>query len=253
MTSPWNLESTEWARVLASEATLDAAVAGVLKGESLPWTDILLRETREGSRVLDLGAGRGEHSAHLALKGRRTTLVDFSVENLAFSEDLYRALGKEGRFCQADITQPLPFASGSYDLVFSCGVFEYFTASQIGAILKEMFRVSTNRVVVMVPNALSIPYRLGKWYMERTRNWPWGGEVPSYSLKQLFRQAGSVKTEEFSLAARHSLNFLTMPFGSRIRQALTPVLTSADESQPALLRQGYLLVTIGQKEKAIER
>jgi len=180
-------------------------------------------------------------------------MVDWSVESLAFSRVLYRALGQRGRFCQADITGPLPFASGSYDLVFSCGVFEYFTTSQIEAILKEMFRISTTRVVVMVPNALSLPYRLGKWYLEKTGNWPWGGEVPSYSLRRLFRSAGSAKTEEFSVAARHSLNFLTMPFGDRIRKALTPVFTRSGESRPAVLRQGYLLVTIGQKETAALR
>lgn len=253
MANPWNLTRAQWSSTLLDGESPEDLAASIRGGESLPWTTIALRCSKEGSRVLDLGSGRGEHSAHLALKGRRTTLVDFSSRNLAFSENLYRALEKKGRFCQADITRPLPFASGSYDLVFSCGVFEYFTASQMGAILKEMFRISTRRVVVMVPNALSIPYRLGKWYQERTRNWRWGGEVPSYSLRQLFRQAGSVRTKEFSVAAHTSLNFLTMPLGSRIRRALTPLVAPVEESQPALLRQGYLLVTIGQKERAIER
>jgi SAM-dependent methyltransferase len=253
MTSPWNLQSTEWARVLASEATLDAAAAGVLKGESLPWTDILLRETREGNRVLDLGAGRGEHSATLALKGRETTLVDWSAGNMEFSSGLFEKIGANARFCQADITKPLPFADDSFDVVFSCGVFEYFTHAQIRSILREAFRISKGKVIVMVPNAWSVPYRLGKWYMERKGTWYWGGEVPYASLKADFRAAGSGPVEEFTLAARHSLNFLTMPYGDRIRNALAPALTPPDESQPAAWRQGYLLVTIGERNGAPRR
>ncbi len=246
MTAPWNLASTEWAKVLASEATLDAAAAAVVQGDSLPWTDILLRETQPGTRVLDLGSGRGEHSATLALKGRQTTLVDWSAGNMEFSSSLFRKIGASAHFCQSDITQPLPFANDSFDVVFSCGVFEYFTHAQIRSILREAFRISTGSVIVMVPNAWSLPYRLGKWYMERNKTWYWGGEVPYSSLKADFAAAGSGPVREFTLAARHSLNFLRMPFGDRIRKILTAVLP-ADESRPALLRQGYLLVTIGEK------
>jgi SAM-dependent methyltransferase len=253
MPSPWNLESAEWARVLASEATVDAAATAVVKGESLPWTDILLRETRDGSRVLDLGAGRGEHSAMLALKGRDTTLVDWSTGNMEFSSSLFEKIGARARFCQADITQPLPFANDSFDVVFSCGVFEYFTHAQIRSILREAFRISTGKVIVMVPNAWSLPYRLGKWYMEKKGTWYWGGEVPYASLKADFRAAGSGPVEEFTLAARHSLNFLTMPYGDRVRNVLTPAFTPADESRPAVLRQGYLLVTIGTRNGAASR
>lgn len=253
MANPWNLTTKQWSSVLIDGTTPEGMAESIRGGESLPWTEVLLRCSAEGSQVLDLGCGRGDHSAQLALKQRRTTLVDWSAENLGFSRSLYAALEREARFCQADITLPLPFTTGSHDLVFSCGVFEYFTVPQIEAILREMFRISRNKVVVMVPNAASLPYRLGKWYMEKTGNWPWGGEVPSYSLRRLFRGAGSAKTEEFTLAARHSLNFLTMPFGNRLRRVLAPVLTPADESRAAVLRQGYLLVTVGQKATAAER
>ncbi len=151
------------------------------------------------------------------------------------------------------MTKPLPFATDSHDLVFSCGVFEYFTAAQIESILKEMFRVAKSHVIVMVPNALSVPYRLGMWYQVKTKNWPWGGEVPSYSLRRPFRRAGGQKIEEYSVAASTSLDFLTMRYGRHLRRALAPVLVSSDESRPAILRQGYLLVTIGRKEDSLPR
>ena len=59
--------------------------------------------------------------------------------------------------------------------------------------------------------------------------------------------------DEFTLAARHSLNFLTMPYGDRVRNMLTPAFTPSDESRPAVLRQGYLLVTIGARNGAPKR
>jgi len=247
MTTPWNLESSEWSKVLAGEATLDEAAASVVKGESLPWTEILLGASAENATTLDLGSGRGEHSATLALRGRRTTLVDWSAGNVEFSSRLFRKVGANGKFCQADITKPLPFHDGAFDLVFSCGVFEYFTGEQIESILREAFRVSRGSVVIMVPNALSAAYRLGMWWMKQRGRWYWGGEVPSTTLKPRFRAAGFRQIREFSVAPRHSLSFLTMPLGSLARRAVLKLFGPTDTSRPAPLRQGYLLVTLGSK------
>lgn len=250
MKAPWNLGSSEWSEVLAGEVALEVAAAGVARGESLPWTDVLLDATKEGSQVLDLGSGRGEHSATLALKGRRATLVDWSRGNVAFSSSLFRTIGAKGNFCQADLRQPLPFKGDSFDLVFSCGVFEYFTEDQVEAILREAFRVSRQTVIIMVPNALSAAYRFGMWYLKKTGKWYWGGEVPSVTLKPRFRAVGVERLREFSLASRHSLNFLRMPLGVGVRQALLKLFGPRDSSRPALFRQGYLLVTVGTKPLA---
>ena len=40
------------------------------------------------------------------------------------------------------MTKRLPFDDNSFDTVFSCGVFEYFSDSQIKEILKEAFRIA---------------------------------------------------------------------------------------------------------------
>ena len=184
----------------------------------------------------------------LAGAGRQTTLIDWSQENLAFSRDLYGALGLKGQFCRADITQRLPFESHSIDAVFSCGVFEYFTAAQIDAVMAEAFRVARKRVIIMVPNARAVAYRLGKWYMERTGTWEWGGEVPSHTLKNHFRRAGAVGIREFSLGGQHSVDFLAaLPGGERMVSLLTRTLKLTRHHRPSLLGQGYLLVTIGEK------
>lgn len=247
MTNPWNLASSEWSEILTNEVTVENAAKNVLRGESLPWTKVLLDAAPDRGRTLDLGSGRGENSAMLALRGCDTTLVDWSSGNMAFSSKLFRMIGSRGRFCQADITRPLPFRDESFDLVFSCGVFEYFKDAQVEAILKEAFRVARRTVVIMVPNSLSAAYRVGMWYQKKTGRWYWGGEVPSATLKPHFVAAGFRQLREFSVAPRHSLSFLTMPFGSLARRVALKIFGHSDSSSPAPLRQGYLLITVGTK------
>ena len=159
----WNLTPDQWSSVLQSNA--DAVHLGERlrrSGTFVPWSQALVEETADCVSTADLGCGRGEHSAVLGRAGRQTTLIDWSHENLVFSRALYDSLGLTGQFCRADITQRLPLESNSIDAVFSCGVFEYFTATQIDAIMAEAFRVARKRVIIMVPNARAIGYRLGK-------------------------------------------------------------------------------------------
>ena len=245
----WNLTADQWSSVLDSRADPTDLAARLKKvGLFVPWSQTLLDETADCVSTMDLGCGRGEHSAVLARAGRQTTLVDWSEQNLTFGRGMYDALGLQGQFCRADITRPLPFESNSVDLVFSCGVFEYFNASQIDAIMREAFRVARRRVIIMVPNASAIAYRLGKWYMERVGTWEWGGEVPSYTTQRAFKRAGAVAIREFSVGGRHSVDFLaSLPGGPHAVNLLTRTLKLTRHPRPSRLRQGYLLVTIGEK------
>ena len=224
MADPWNLTPTEWANVLADHSTPEDTARRLLNGSYLPWNEVLLRYTQDSHDVLDLGSGRGELSALLAVRGKRTTLLDWSQENLDFSRRLFEALGKQGTFVQEDMTRPLPFNDGSFDTVFSCGVFEYFTDEQIRNILREAFRVSRKRVMVLVPNALSLPYRVGMWHMKRTNAWPWGGERPFATLAPHFQEsAKSVRVSEFTVGTKHALRFLTMRGGKLLQRLIVKI------------------------------
>ena len=245
-----NLSPEQWSQVLATTDGSPERFAETLvaRGAVVPWSELLIEYTKDCETVLDLGSGRGDHSAVLARAGRRPMLMDWSPQNIEFSRQMFAACGVEGRFCVGDITRPLPFDSGSFDAVFSCGVLEYFDREQVAAIIGEAFRVARKRVIVLVPNAFSVAYRVGKWYMERSGTWTWGGEVPSYSLKSTFEGAGAVRTTELTVAARHSLDFLVMPLGSQIKRACIKLLRMGHHVDPAWCRQGYLLVTIGDKD-----
>lgn len=242
-----NLSPTEWSNVLRDEATPLTVANDLAHGRFLPWTETLLQLTTDSEKTLDLGSGRGEHSAILARHGKQTTLIDWSKQNLDFSARLFQQLGVRGEFLKADITEPLPFDAESFDTVFCCGVLEFLPDDTIRAVLRETLRVSRKRVIVMVPNAWCLPYRVGKWWMEKAGTWVWSGESPFYTLRSYFRSLGNVRLREFSVAAKHSLKFLQMPMGRRIGDGLTRFLRLQDHAQHARLRQGYLLVTVGDK------
>jgi len=238
-----NLASATWSQVLLDGVTPESVAGTVAAGRVLPWTKVLLDASRGARSVLDLGSGRGELAAALAREGKQVTLVDWSADNLRFSRDVFSRLGLSGEFCHADLTQPLPFPSASYDLVFSCGVLEFFSDEQIAQVIQESWRISTRRVIILVPNALSAAYRIGKWYMARTGRWPWDGEVPFRTLKPFFDPLRSARVTEYSIAPRHALKFLDMPLGRQVRMLLMRALQTSDDTGPAFLRQGYLLFT----------
>jgi SAM-dependent methyltransferase len=248
----WNLSAEQWSAVLDTKADPHDVAVRLRRAETfVPWSQVLVDESADCTTTADLGCGRGEHSAVLARAGRATTLVDWSEDNVSFAQRMFDALGLQGRFVQADVTRPLPLESNSIDMVFSCGVFEYFNAAQIDAIMKEAFRVARKRVIIMVPNAWSIPYRLGKWYLERRGRWEWGGEVPSYTLKDHFHKAGLVRVREFSVGGQHAVDFLEpLPGGLRVAHRLSRGLKLTRHARPSRWKQGYLLVTIGEKPPA---
>ena len=216
-------------------------------GYRVPWAEVVLRYAGDASSTLDMGSGRGELSAMLTKAGKRVTLIDWSEKNLEFSRGLFETMGLEGTHRQIDMTKTLPFPDDAFDLVFSCGVFEYFIDEQIQSILKEMFRVARLRVMVLVPNAWSLPYRLGKWYLESKKRWVWGGERPFGSLKAYFRTAGSGPVREFSVGTKHSLDFLSMPGGRSMRKAAVTLFRLKDHPRSSFMNQGYILITVGEK------
>jgi len=241
------LTAEEWAAELVRGVTPEAIAGQLQAGEYLPWVDTLVQFTENSDEVLELGSGAGQNAALLALHQRNMTLLDWSQENVDFSQRLFATMGLPGRFVRHDMTRPLPFGDGSFDTVFSCGVFEYFSDEEITNILREAARIARKRIIIMAPNARSLAYRLGKWSMERRGQWRWGRERPYATLKPYFRAVGLTVIAEFSLGTKHALSFLTMRGGRRVKDMLIRLLRLRDHSRPARLGQGYLLVTVADR------
>ena len=244
----WNLSNQEWAKALLKKTTPSCLASNIANGVIVPWSINLLQNTDFSDQVLDLGSGTGHLSAFLAYKGRKMTLLDFSQENLNFSFEVFNFLGLQGKFVQSDMKKRLPFDDNSFDTVFSVGVLEYFSDEEIDRIIKEAFRVSRKRVLIIVPNAFSIFYRIGRWYSKATRHWQWGGERPFYSLRPHFKSIENIQFLEFTVGVRQSIEFLTI-FRGLIKTILFHTLNLKNDAKPSRFRQGFVLIGMGKKSK----
>ena len=101
-----------------------------------------------GRRVLEVGSGRGSLSMYFADAGFDCTLLDISPYVLASAKNLFAQNRLTAKFVEGDV-MALPFAPGSFDLIFSIGLLEHITNYQ--ATVKEQARV-------LAPGGLLVAY-----------------------------------------------------------------------------------------------
>src|SRR5581483_3191063 len=75
-----------------------------------------------GHRVLDVGCGSGPLAAALREKGALVTGFDASAAMIRLAQ---QRLGQGAALCVADLSQPLPFADGSFDDAVASLVLHY--------------------------------------------------------------------------------------------------------------------------------
>jgi glycosyltransferase involved in cell wall biosynthesis/ubiquinone/menaquinone biosynthesis C-methylase UbiE len=240
-----NLDAQAWHSALAGAGSPESIAERLQRGQILPWVQTLLEQTAPGQTLLELGSGTGELSAALALQGRKVVLLDFSPECLDFSRKLFNVLGQQARFSLADVLKGLPFLDRTFDCVWSSGLLEHFEESDLHRIMRESVRVSRGKVMTLVPNAGSIPYRVGKWFQEQAGTWKWGKEDPKLTLKPYFEAAGLTHVREFSIAHQHALRFLSAPGLEQVSNTMESWFRSLEPEELDHLNQGYLLVTAG--------
>ncbi len=97
------------------------------------------------ARVLEAGLGEGEVSSRLAERWPAAPIMGIDLPDPELADEWTRA-GLAGAF--ADITR-LPFPDRSFDLVLAIEVLEHVEDPH--AALRELIRVSTDRLVLSVP------------------------------------------------------------------------------------------------------
>lgn len=119
---------------------------------------------------------------------------------------------------------------------------EHFSDSQISYIIRESERVSKKYIISMVPNALSLPYRIGKWIMEKNKKWIYGKETPFFSMKKFTPPTLKIVSEiSFDLeSALYYVNNFKWGEIFKIGRYFSPIFEK-------IFRQGYLLVTVWEK------
>ena len=136
----WVEEGWEWGIPITHE-TYEAACRG-------EW-DVVLTPTKavphswfgdlKGKKVLGLASGGGQQIPIFAALGAECTVLDYSQKQLESERLVAEREGYEVTLLQCDMTEPLPFADGSFDLVFhpvsNCYV------KEVLPIFREVYRV----------------------------------------------------------------------------------------------------------------
>lgn len=91
-----------------------------------------------GHRVLDVGCGAGVDLARFVRGGARGVGVDLAASAVRLARENFRQQALDGAFVEAD-GERLPFATGSFDLVYAHGVVQYTADGR--ALVEECRRV----------------------------------------------------------------------------------------------------------------
>lgn len=111
-------------------------------------------EGYRGRRVLEVGCGAGTDLVRFARGGARVTGVDLSSSAIELARQNFAQQGLEADLREADGEQ-LPFADGSFDLVYAHGVVQYTADDR--ALVEECRRVLKpgGRAIFQVYNRIS--------------------------------------------------------------------------------------------------
>ena len=136
----WVEEGWEWGRPVSRE-TFEAAKNGVWEVYLTPTKPVPHRWLGDlrGKRVLGLASGGGQQMPIFTALGAECTVLDYSARQIESEEAVARREGYFIRTVRADMTQPLPFEDGEFDLIFhpvsNCYI------EDVRGVWRECFRV----------------------------------------------------------------------------------------------------------------
>jgi SAM-dependent methyltransferase len=126
--------------------------------EYAPWMpEVMGFNEFSGARLLEVGCGMGTDLLQFARGGAQVTGIDLTPRSIEISRQHFKVYEQVGDFAIADC-ESLPFANGSFDVVYSNGVLHH-TPDTAGAI-REIHRVlkAAGEARVMLYHRGSIAY-----------------------------------------------------------------------------------------------
>ncbi|WP_156165877.1 MULTISPECIES: glycosyltransferase [unclassified Methanosarcina] len=162
-----------------------------------------------GASLLEVGCGSGHLSGYLAGKGFHTTLIDFSKVALEKAKEHYEQNNLVGNYIHANMFDLSADLVEPHDVVWNSGVLEHFDAWDVIEALKRMGQVARKYVLILVPNAKSIPYLLFRQKAMEKGEWIWGRELLRDSMKHLAEAAGLEVIEEQHIGKHFSYDQFT--------------------------------------------
>lgn len=221
---------------------LESVIISVQKGKVQIWAEELCQIINPHESCLEIGCGTGISSLWLARNGRNVTALDYTESSIDLVSVAAKKMGIKINAICCDATKELPFERKQFDVIFQSGLLEHFTSEEQIELL-SMWGGYCARMISMIPNAASIPYRIGKQIMEKNGTWEYGREVPRHSLVKEFTSAGYEVEREYTIGTEWALKFL--PKRHYIVKFYKKMLNQGINLDGVM--QGYLLVTIGRK------
>lgn len=203
--------------------------------------------------VVEIGSGRGEVSALMALKRASITLIDYSDIALDRAKTLFKNIGVTANFINADIRNIPRNLLNTFDISMSFGLVEHFDYPLRRDIIKTHADLLKPGGIsfIGVPNVYCLPYRFFMKLSQMLGYLSEGLEIP-FSRSELKKIAVSVgfKTHEIigSSFIRDSFYFLFTRYISHLTKWKLMIDTSGFEI-PSIFDDyfGYSLVLAGAK------
>lgn len=110
--------------------------------EAIPYRDLMQAlitalSPQKGELILDAGAGTGNLSVHLAVRGAKVTALDSSPEGL----ERCKKKNKDIITIVHNLEKPLPFADATFDKIGSNNVVYLIAKDKRSVLFKEWYRV----------------------------------------------------------------------------------------------------------------
>lgn len=153
----------------------------------------------KGLNIVELGAGLGKTSLVFSCLGAAITLIDYSESALEKARLLFDKFGCKAIFIKADVLALPGELFSKFNISLSCGLAEHFIGNERERVIKSHTQLLKYRGmgIIMVPNALSLPYQIWRGACKLIGKWRIGIEVPftPLSLKEFARVAGFSSVE----------------------------------------------------------
>lgn len=116
----WNAQGWEWGTPLSHEEYLEARQGEwrMLLTPTKPVPPAWYPSDLSGLRVLGLASGGGQQMSVFAALGARCTVLDYTPSQLESERMVAEREGYEIEIVRGDMSRPLPFADGEFDLIF---------------------------------------------------------------------------------------------------------------------------------------
>ena len=120
-------------------------------------------ESWAGKDVLEIGCGQGADLSQFALHGARVFGADLTMKHCRITRDFVATMGRKASVARVD-ARALPYADGSFDLVYSFGVL--LLVEELDRAVAEIHRVLRpgGTVMVMFYNSQSLHYYVKTLY-----------------------------------------------------------------------------------------